>query len=447
MKQTYSRRYRPRTSAHCEGKKGCHENFFGDPEQDMFFQPSIYSTQEGTIHRKCAHCETEEKEAVHRTEEKKEETVHRMEDKREKTVHRMGEGAGVIGGGQATGMNAVASGKTGVCSAAPAISHYIRSLPGKGSALPEPARQFFEARMGYDFSGVRIHTGEEAARSARAVHAKAYTTGRDIVFNEGQYDVSSQEGKKLLAHELTHVMQNGRGLREGAVDRQYKTGSSKDDVNMASMFVEALNHGDVFAGNTDPLVNGVSLRGSTVNPLKVPAKADLKTTNKAGVFESVVTKHSPTISTYKMRLPQLVKQWVFLAPFGRVAVLFGSQTCAVSKVKIIADGDPDTKTIHANTEAHEQHHVDDIKDLDKKFLDPYDVAVKAVKGTGKDAATSEQDAIDQATNLATSAVTDFGHEFDARAIKFHSTPGGANVTATKPVLAPDCSTATLSIKN
>ena len=64
-----------------------------------------------------------------------------------------------------------------------------------------------ESRFGYDFSSVRIHTGEMRCQSANSVNALAYAVGNDIVFGEGQYQPNSLQGSRLLAHELTHVMQ------------------------------------------------------------------------------------------------------------------------------------------------------------------------------------------------------------------------------------------------
>jgi hypothetical protein len=66
-----------------------------------------------------------------------------------------------------------------------------------------------EARFGHDFSQVRVHTDEPAADSARAVNALAYTVGRDVVFDRGCYAPRTAEGQRLLAHELTHVVQQG----------------------------------------------------------------------------------------------------------------------------------------------------------------------------------------------------------------------------------------------
>src|SRR6266705_6707760 len=67
-------------------------------------------------------------------------------------------------------------------------------------------------RFGHDFSAVRVHDDAEAANSARAVDALAYTIGRDIVFGAGQYAPHSTAGRRILAHELVHVLQQSGGL-------------------------------------------------------------------------------------------------------------------------------------------------------------------------------------------------------------------------------------------
>ena len=78
-----------------------------------------------------------------------------------------------------------------------------------GQPLPDSAREFFEPRFGYDFSRVRVHTDAQATGSAQALNARAFTMGRDIVFGAGEYALETNEGKRLLAHELTHVLQQG----------------------------------------------------------------------------------------------------------------------------------------------------------------------------------------------------------------------------------------------
>jgi Peptidase family M23/Domain of unknown function (DUF4157) len=92
---------------------------------------------------------------------------------------------------------------------APTLEDRITSLQAGGSPLPESARNCFEPRFGYDFGGVCIHADGGAARLARSVNAEAFTLGRDIVFGAGQYTPETKSGKSLLAHELTHVIQQG----------------------------------------------------------------------------------------------------------------------------------------------------------------------------------------------------------------------------------------------
>lgn len=87
----------------------------------------------------------------------------------------------------------------------PPIVHDVLSSPGQ--SLDAGTRSFMESRFGHDFSGVRVHTGERAFESARSVNALAYTVGRDVVFGMGQYMPNTTVGRRLLAHELTHVVQ------------------------------------------------------------------------------------------------------------------------------------------------------------------------------------------------------------------------------------------------
>lgn len=80
-----------------------------------------------------------------------------------------------------------------------------------GSALPRQERQFFETRMGRDLGDVRIHTGASAHASAQSIGARAYTLGNNIAFAQGEFAPDSERGRHLLAHELTHVVQQSGG--------------------------------------------------------------------------------------------------------------------------------------------------------------------------------------------------------------------------------------------
>jgi hypothetical protein len=85
----------------------------------------------------------------------------------------------------------------------------IRGARGGGAALPEGVRTGMEQSFGADFGNVRVHNGPSADRLNRSLQAKAFTTGSDVFFRSGEYNPASGPGQKLLAHELTHVVQQG----------------------------------------------------------------------------------------------------------------------------------------------------------------------------------------------------------------------------------------------
>ncbi|HKV32406.1 MAG TPA: DUF4157 domain-containing protein, partial [Candidatus Dormibacteraeota bacterium] len=86
---------------------------------------------------------------------------------------------------------------------------------GGGSPLDRDTRGFMESRLGADFSDVRVHTDGKATESARSVQAHAYTVGNDVVFQSDKYAPESDSGKRMLAHELTHVVQQRSGPVDG----------------------------------------------------------------------------------------------------------------------------------------------------------------------------------------------------------------------------------------
>src|SRR6266498_13001 len=319
MKPTYSRRYRRSPSQSREGRMFKKDNlqeqtFFGAPSYESFFKPN------GAIQRKCAHCEAEDKK-VHRTagdkeeekkiqkmsdkkeeklqrqsEKKEEEKIKKMEEKKEeklqrqpekkeeekiqkmdekkeedKTLHRQGEKkeeekniAKKESGTSNTGLAATGS--------------YIQSLTGKGQSPPGEAQYFFGKKMGHDFSNVKIHTGTEAEKSAKDINAKAYTTGNNIVFNKSQYNPASAEGKKLLAHELTHVIQQqenkpdilNRVTENAEHEKEEKTasfvitGQATNTQNKTAYGCAGVNvQGQTDANYTDSFNASVNSRSST----------------------------------------------------------------------------------------------------------------------------------------------------------------------------------------
>lgn len=99
----------------------------------------------------------------------------------------------------------------------------VRSLEGGGQPLPTAIRQYMEPRFSHDFSSVRIHTDGRASGMARLANARAFTSGRNVVFAAGEYAPSgSTESLRLLAHELTHVVQQGQA--SGRIQRKIVIG-------------------------------------------------------------------------------------------------------------------------------------------------------------------------------------------------------------------------------
>jgi hypothetical protein len=96
----------------------------------------------------------------------------------------------------------------------PSLVHEVVGRGG-GSALPEGVRGRMESSFGEDFSGVRLHTDDTAAKSAAAVQASAYTVGSDIVLGANAPSLDSSDGQRTLAHELTHVVQQRSGPVDG----------------------------------------------------------------------------------------------------------------------------------------------------------------------------------------------------------------------------------------
>jgi uncharacterized protein DUF4157 len=98
---------------------------------------------------------------------------------------------------------------SGTVEVTPSIESSINSLRGGGQPLPESTRRYFEPRFRYDFSQVKIHAGSETVQMTRKLNAEAFTYGRDIYFGAGKYNPGTSSGKRLLAHELTHLVQQG----------------------------------------------------------------------------------------------------------------------------------------------------------------------------------------------------------------------------------------------
>lgn len=138
-------------------------------------------------------------------------------------------------------------GTTPVAQNQPGPASVQNTLNTSGQPLSRETRSFFEPRFGHDFSTVRVHTDAAAERSARELSALAYTVGQDIVFARGQFAPATSEGRRLLAHELTHVVQQaavpgadhvspvGRAAHDGNAQGTGLASSRPQPVDLAVM--------------------------------------------------------------------------------------------------------------------------------------------------------------------------------------------------------------------
>lgn len=152
------------------------------------------------IQRKCAPCEEKEKERIQR------------KPLASFIQRKSGDGAAV---------------------ASDTVSKRIESGRGNGDMMQPSSRNFMESRFGADFSDVRVHNDEQSAQLSKELSAQAFTVGRDIYFNSGKYSPETNEGKHLLAHELTHVIQ-----QNGDQKLQKKTGDIELSVTETSPDVD-----------------------------------------------------------------------------------------------------------------------------------------------------------------------------------------------------------------
>jgi len=101
------------------------------------------------------------------------------------------------------------------------LESQIQSKKGSGETLSGESQNFFESRFGYDFSGVKVHTDAQSDNLNRSLSARAFTAGSDIFFRQGEYNPGTKGGQELMAHELTHVVQQGgAGVKTKADDQE-----------------------------------------------------------------------------------------------------------------------------------------------------------------------------------------------------------------------------------
>ena len=219
-----------------------------------------------SVQRKCAHCEEEEKKRVMR-----------------KAQH-------------GSGGNAVSS----------SFASTLQTSKGGGASLPSDTRSVMGNAFGTDFSGVRIHTGQQASELNNAVQARAFTYGNDIYFNQGQYAVDTYEGKKLLAHELTHTLQQSGTIQRSiaTIPQPVRNRITLWDTVIAAATLSPTALSDYFrttAPSSSAGFNGTIVVDSSVTTTGSVAPYDL-TRGLNNIPGVIMSEHMPVNSTVTLNM-------------------------------------------------------------------------------------------------------------------------------------------------
>jgi hypothetical protein len=420
MQKTNFHRIRRRNPSHetfAKKDNKLEQPFFGGLATGAFFQPAA------VIQRKCENCEKDDKKVQRQTDTKEEERVMKKQDKKDENK--------IMKKEEMKDEEKIHKKDTG-SNASPTITgSYINTLQSKGSHLPTQAQQFFSSKMGYNFSHVKIHTDKEAAESAKDVNAKAYTVGNNIVFNEGQYNTESGEGKKLMAHELVHVIQqqsdSTRNINPELLQR--KVSYPRPAYTKEDPIPKIIGAGGGRLGETFITLNGVKLN-TKLNAMKAIFEAF---NNYISLVHDPVTK-TCCVDTTKVdiKMSAAIKhttdpvkdKWSGVYP-GRL--VSGSAVCSkLPSVNIEMVSVPSGGALLAGSVwIDEMQHYTDILDISKKHIEAFHTYLDNLSFSTNTLADCPLAFSTVIGNKDITMATAFADDWLA-AVQTHDKPGGAH---------------------
>ena len=401
------------------------------------------SVQPG-VQRKCAGCEQEEKIS-------KKPQIQRMDQEEEQNqIQLMSE------------EELQTRPATQASEVAPAgVQSSIQQSRGSGSPLPASTRSFMESQIGADFSKVRIHTDSRAQRLSTKLNAQAFATGNDIYFNKGKFNPDTQSGKHLLAHELTHTVQQRVSEQKPpsgtntvrkvtnspmpSIQRSaiWAPGKINENVNLADY---ALKEGTKLSCfevlNSAPLKNSQQAANSVIPPTVKVAKIGKDWTarisavnyNIGSYIENVATKGpwKRTDAKYKVKF------------YYRTLHACGSKGKTTFSVK----GLPNDNAVYKSTRKHEDHHAKDHEAAFKNTIVPWDKRLtRAMKTKTVFKASTAGKAKQKLWKAMKGTPKQIGAQFHALCDKkgqaFHNTSKGRMLYLVNPKSSTNCSTSSV----
>ena len=212
-----------------------------------------------------------------------------------------------------------------------AVSRFVQPASG-GRSLEPSVRAFMEHRFGTDFGAVRVHTDSQAAQSAEQLNAVAYTAGRHVFFNRGQYQPQTQRGRRLVAHELTHVVQQRGGMPSPTPSREISEPGDPDE-RVADRVAEAIVAGQ-------PLRE---LMGSDVSAGHSPAIAVPRLRIQRAVNDAKVGCRTGGIPSLGISGPDAIDQ--ISAVNTEALLMAGSAQSSLFVERLVGPSDPNFATI------------------------------------------------------------------------------------------------------
>jgi hypothetical protein len=381
-----------------------------------------------------------------------------------------------------------------------AKQHYVRESSGTqapavvdevlrsaGEPLDAPTRDFFEPRFGRDFSQVRVHANDRAAKSAQSIGALAYTVGPHIAFAAGQYAPGGDRGRHLLAHELAHTIQQGHSRiqrhpdalqqgRVGLVDSPEESdeieagptevaGTTEQRIQRAATWKgatvhETLNSAQITFGGGDPvtrpLLNGTKLvtLADGAGAIKVPGvttqplpSTDPKATWMAKV-DTVPAQEGGSDETVLGPGP-----WTKVVTKVAAGQVLGLPACTGAGNSTYTEhGKPSDDAVYKANRRHEDRHVADQKDAFDDAIGKWDKKVQDAKAA--DTAFNGASAADATAALWTAmgnTPENAGRAFrsiaSTKGTAFHATAAGGPMSLSNPVSNADCSTSGADVTN
>ncbi|MEA2887490.1 MAG: hypothetical protein QOD11_1850 [Bradyrhizobium sp.] len=395
------------------------------------------------IQRKCAACEQEEKKAPLAA--SRQSIEGREEELPELPLAAVQRKAGF----SAPSFPTAASSRT--------IADRLAASKSGGELLASGTHDSMETAFGWDFSRVRVHHDSDAAALSHQLGAVAFTHGSHIYFGSGSYDPQGSFGKRLLAHELTHVVQQGQAARKSgeaaapiatavqttppAIQRAATWAAASvaaGTLHEANSLANTILDGDD-VGVTVPTMNGVV--GGPLNP---PTLAVARVA--AGGFDATVTAVAANLGSVDETVLG-PGPWRRVVPKARIRALFRTltQCTGAGNSNFRARGQPTDDAMFAANRRHENHHETDGLAAFNASVVPWDMRLTAANTAGR-TFHGATDADARAALFAAMGGTPdqvnnaFLNAWIAAGAAFHGTPAGGDVgPPTDPTAAPDCS--------